>query len=254
MNTFKTVATNIALQAGEIMRANFSIGMKRMWKKDFSPVTETDIAINRLVIETIQSEFPGHGIVGEEQSFEGKGEYVWVCDPVDGTIPFSHGYPTCAFSLALTKNGVPFLGIIYDAMMRRLIIAEKGKGAYLNDQKIHVSHAKKIANTSLIDLSGGNSLQNLREKLLQEKHCYVMTLYSTVYGGLLVASGEILAEIYGYSYPWDGAAIKVVIEEAGGKVTDLAGNEQRYDRVPINGFIASNGLVHQELIDVIRST
>ena len=110
--TYEEFAKQLAQKAGEIMKNNFSHGMKKELKRDKSPVTTTDIAINKLVISEVKKYFPDHDVKGEEESsFENNSEYVWVCDPVDGTYPFSHGLPVFTFSLALVKNGKPVLGV-----------------------------------------------------------------------------------------------------------------------------------------------
>ncbi|OGG60902.1 hypothetical protein A3C86_02775 [Candidatus Kaiserbacteria bacterium RIFCSPHIGHO2_02_FULL_49_16] len=243
-------AAGLAREAGEIMRQNFALGMKKEWKEDDSPITVTDIRINSLVLEAIQKKYPAHSFVGEEGSRIIESEYAWVCDPVDGTVPFSHGYPTFVFSLALTKNGESILGVIYDPIMDRLLHAEKGKGAFLNDGRIAVSKDVEFSKRMLIETGGYSKLPTL-PKVLAAGGCRVFTLYSAVYAGMLVASGELAASIYKSGEPWDGAAVKIVVEEAGGKVTDLEGKEQRYDRAT-NGFIASNGAIHQKLVDLIR--
>jgi inositol-phosphate phosphatase / L-galactose 1-phosphate phosphatase / histidinol-phosphatase len=110
-------AIKIAKEAGDIMRAHFSLGMKKEWKEDNSPLTITDTAINELVIQKVKESFPEHGVLGEEASLETTdATHIWVVDPVDGTIPFSHGVPTFAFSLALVVDGVPQLGVVFDVM------------------------------------------------------------------------------------------------------------------------------------------
>jgi myo-inositol-1(or 4)-monophosphatase len=248
----KSFAIGLAKEAGNIIKKNFTLGMKKEWKDDFSPITETDRAINQLVIESVKKEFPGYGVLAEEGSMPADSEYVWVCDPVDGTTPFSHGYPTFVFSLALTKNGESILGVIYDPICNRLVIAERGKGAFLNGQKMRVSAETELTKTSFVNLDGDYKLLGLREWLIKDKDCYISTLYACVYGGFLVAAGEFSAQVYEYDKPWDAAAVKIVVEEAGGKVTDLLGQEQRYDQ-PINGFIAGNAAINGQLVAVASS-
>ena len=246
-------AKGLAREAGKIMRENFSassVGMKREWKDDNTPLTITDTAINKLVLDAIEKNYPTHSFVGEEGSNIKESEYTWVCDPVDGTIPFSHGFPTFTFSLALTKNGESIVGVIYDPIMDRLVSAEKGKGAYLNGQKISVSSEKTITKQSFVELNTNERMTSLRA-YLHEKGCYVPTIYSCVYASMLVATGEFAAAIYPHDKPWDAAAVKVIIEEAGGKVTDLDGNDQRYDG-KVNGFVASNGHAHDELVRALN--
>ena len=248
---YKDFVTDLAIKAGDIMLSNFTIGMKMEWKKDDTPVTVTDKIINRLVIQSIEKEFPEHGVLGEEESAQKESEYIWVCDPIDGTAAFSHGYPTFVFSLALTKNGESILGVLYDPVLKRLAYAEKRKGAFLNGKTIKVSDQKKLNAQSFVNIDVDKSLIRIHQPLI-DKGCWVSVIYSALYPCLLVACGEFVGEIYEYSNPWDAAAAKVIVEEAGGRVTDLEGNDQRYDK-EINGFIASNGLVHQELLDIIKN-
>ncbi len=248
---YKDFVLGLAAKAGKVMLANFSLGMKKDWKEDDTPLTVTDTAINKMVIEEIKKKFPEHALLGEEESNMKDSEYVWVCDPIDGTVPFSHGYPTFMFSLALTHNGESMLGVLYDPILNRMFYAEKGKGAFLNGKPVRVSKVKSFKN-AMVNFDTDGRLKGLRNILIEKGDAYTTTFYSSTYGASLVACGEFVAEVYEYNKPWDGAAVKIIIEEAGGKVTDIAGKEQRYDRT-INGFVATNGLVHDELIKMIRS-
>lgn len=243
-------AKDLAQQAGAIMRQNFTTGMKKEWKEDNTPLTKTDLAVNQLVLDAIQKNYPEHSFIGEEGSNVKESEYTWVCDPIDGTIPFSHGFPTFAFSLALVKDGVSIMGVIYDPIMDRLLWAEKGTGAFLNGEKISVSAEKTLSEKSFVELNADDRMTTLRA-YLKEKNCYVPCLYTCVYASMLVAVGEFVAAIYPFDKPWDAAAVKIIVEEAGGKVTDLNGNEQHYDG-QVQGFVASNGLVHEELLKGLR--
>lgn len=243
-------AKNLARQAGAIMSQNFTIGMKKEWKNDDTPLTETDVKINQLVLDAIQEEYPAHSVLSEEGSRLTESEYTWVCDPVDGTVPFSHGYPTFAFSLALTKNGKSILGVIYDPILDRLLHAVAGKGAFLNGEKISVSSVKELSKTSLVECNAEERMLPFR-KALTEIGCYIPSVYSCVYAGLLVAVGELAGSVYPYDKAWDGAAVKIIVEEAGGKVTDLQGNEQDYNKT-INGFVAGNPSIHATLIKFLN--
>ncbi|MGB7957943.1 MAG: inositol monophosphatase [Minisyncoccia bacterium] len=247
---YKEFVVDLAEKAGKIMLANFSLGMKKDWKEDNTPLTITDTTINKMVIEEVKKNFPDHALLGEEESNMKESEYVWVCDPVDGTVPFSHGYPTFMFSLALTHNGESILGVLYDPTLKRMFYAEKGKGAFLNGQPMHVSKVSSFKN-AMVNLDTDVRLIDLRKKLI-DKDAYTTTFYSATYGAALVVCGEFVAQVYEYDKPWDGAAVKIIVEEAGGKVTDIAGKEQRYDK-PINGFVATNGSVHDEIIRIIQS-
>lgn len=248
MNHYKKFAIPVALKAGNIMRHNFKIGMAKEWKQDNSPLTATDLAINDLVLSEVGKSFPDHGILAEEGSRFNNEEYVWVCDPVDGTTPFSHGYPTFTFSLALVKNGYPILGLIYDPILDRLVTAESGQGAYLNGRtKIKVNGSPEF-NRSIVALEA--DMAKLRSELLNKK-CLVTTFACITYPSLLVAIGEFKAAIWHGKSPWDGVAAQIIVEEAGGICTDIRGSKQRYDG-PVNGIIASNKLVHPILVEMIK--
>ncbi len=251
MTDYLKFAISLSYKAGAIAKKNFTLGMVKEWKEDDTPVTATDKKINRLVIDTIQKRYPKHSIVAEEESRVLESEYTWVCDPVDGTAAFSHGYPLFTFSIALTKNGESILGVIYDPIGKRLAYAEKGRGAFLNGKKISVSTDKELSKTSFVNLDYYHRLGGLYESLTKT-NCYISSFCSGLYAGLLVAVGEFTGEIFEYPNPWDAAALKIIVEEAGGKVTDLLGKEQRYDQ-KTNGFIVSNGAVHQQLVDIVTS-
>ena len=252
MKEFKDIGLELATEAGELIRDNFTIGMKKEWKTDNSPLTATDKTINSLVIATIKKHFPDHGILGEEESDFDNNDFVWVCDPIDGTIPFSHGIPTSTFSLALTHHGDVKLGIVYDPYIDRMFVAEKGKGSFLNSKKIIVSDADSFKNTVVSVGSWPEAYYNLHDVKLavQKEGARSIGLACYTYGGMLVACGEMIAATYASRNPWDVAAIKIIVEEAGGKCTDMQGNDQRYDR-PVNGFVATNGKVHSKILSII---
>lgn len=247
-------AIDLAKEAGKIIKDNFVLGMEKEWKEDDTPVTATDYKINQLVIDEVKKYFPSYSVLAEEGSdLNGDGEFVWVCDPIDGTIPFSHGVPTCVFSLALVQNGKSILGVVYDPFLDRMYFAEKGKGAFLNGKKIFVSKANSIKN-AVIGVSNWKGAKFNFSPLAEElkiKDVLVMNLLSIVYMSIMVASGEFIATVFPDDKAHDGAAVKIIVEEAGGKVTDIFGEEQRYDR-DTNGYLASNGIVHDELLKIIR--
>lgn len=247
-NDFKQIAVKLARTAGKMMLRDFGLGMEKEWKGDNTPVTKTDIEINKIVIAEIKKNFPTHDILAEEESdMSQKSEFVWVCDPIDGTIPFSHGIPTCVFSLALVKNGVPIFGVIYDPFLDRMFLGELGKGSTLNGKKIRVSNKKDFKGAVVNIPSNYNATRNF----LRNESAFLMTHHSIAYTSSLISCGEILFTVHRHNHAHDCAAIKIIVEEAGGKVTDLGGNEQRYDQ-KINGCVASNGLAHEQIIDLIK--
>lgn len=253
---YKSFAIALAKKAGHIIKANFTLGMKKEWKEDNTPLTRTDLKINKLVLNTIKKQFPDHDILAEEGSgVSGKSQFIWICDPVDGTIPFSHGIPTAVFSLALTKKGRAILSIIYDPFLNRLFFAEENQGAFLNGKRICVSSRNTLKN-SLVGMTGSKeSPYNLSKVygVLKDRHVRVINVGSIQYMGALVASGEFVGAINPNSKVEDAAALKILVEEAGGKVTDIFGREQRYDR-KVKGQLVTNGVLHNEFVKLIKET
>ena len=208
-----------------------------------------------MVIDQISRKYPDHSILSEEGSkLRNNADYTWVCDPIDGTIPFSHSVPTCMFSLALVTDGKPIVAATFDPFLDRMFTAIKGHGAFLNNKKIHVSN-ELFNQHSII----GNGLwhkspypiDHVINTINIKYNSICMNLESIVYMGMLVGLGEFVATIYSSIYAHDVAAIKLIVEEAGGLVTDIKGNDQRYDQ-NIQGAIISNGVVHDELIRLVH--
>ncbi len=247
-------ALNLAKQAGVIMRANFTAGMKKEWKDERSPVTETDLAVNDLVLKEIKKHYPDHSILSEEgNDFSEESEFVWICDPVDGTHNFSHGIPTATFALALVRAGQPVLGVIYDPFLDRIFYAEKGKGAYMNGQVIKVT-SNPLMKSTVIGMGKMKKVTNLFPVMeaMYGHGASLITGLSIHYMNALVAGGEFSGAIFGGTSPHDMTPAKVIVEEAGGRVSDLKGEmPERFDR-DINGFVCSNGLLHDQMVELLK--
>lgn len=200
MSEYKQFAMDIARQAGAIIKENFSFGMSHSIKSDNTPVTDTDLKVNELLLKGVREKFPGHNVLAEEESdMSHESEYVWVCDPIDGTIPFSHGIPTSTFSLALVKNGESILGVVYDPYQDHLFVAEKGGGAYLNDKQINVSSLNTfrgaVANCEFYNTAIFDTTQfAINMQMLQGVQ--TMRLASFVLSGVLVAVGELAFAVF----------------------------------------------------------
>lgn len=251
--SYMDTALDLAKKAGKIMRTNFTLNMKKEWKEDGSPVTATDLAINELVIKEIKSRYPDHSILAEEgDDHDESHEYVWICDPVDGTHNFSHGLPTATFALALMHEHQPILGVILDPFEDRVYYAEKGKGAFLNGQPIHVSSSPTIKKT-LIGIGKTRAVKNLFPAMdaLYQKGASMITGLSIHYLSSLVASGEFSASIFGGTSPHDMTPAKIIIEEAGGRVSDMYGNTPTRFDIEMPGQVCSNGLVHDEILSTL---
>lgn len=250
---YKTFAIDLAKKAGETILTNFTKENSSHYKPDGSPVTEVDLQINSFVISEIKKHFPNHNIKGEEQSdLKNDSEFLWVCDPIDGTYNFAHHIPLIVFSLALLKDGQPILGVVFDPFANHLFYAEQGKGAFLNDKPISVSPDTDPAK-NIVEIS--QSVRSIYKlwplfKNLANAGIRTMRLGSTIYAGSMVANGNFIGMVFAHESAHDIAALKIIVEEAGGRVTDLFGHDQRYDE-PIKGAIVSNGKIHQLLVDEI---
>jgi myo-inositol-1(or 4)-monophosphatase len=248
-------AKEVAYAAGEIMRQYFNRGAERSrYKSDDTIVTVADEGINQMVIERVREVYPEHGVFGEESSENADREYVWLCDPLDGTLMYTRGIPVAVFSLALVVDGEPVVGVVYAPFTDRLYTAVKDGGAFVNGERIQVN------NYSLADKEAGVGYSHaptmpydVREVMCGlNKTVNVGSVGSLAHNAMLVADGGFAAAVACGNRPYDIAAAKVIVEEAGGRVTDLWGKEQRYDR-EIAGAVASNGVVHEELIGILRN-
>jgi fructose-1,6-bisphosphatase/inositol monophosphatase family enzyme len=245
-------AAGVAHEAGTIMRQYFhSADQQATTKADHTPLTAADTAINELVIRRVTEAFPQHGVLGEEASVNQDRSELWVCDPIDGTRSFIIGEPTAMFSLAFVVDGVPQIAAAYDPFQDRLLTARLGGGAQCNGEPVHVN-ARPLDGGTIVASGNLNDIERRWEfyKQLRRQKANVRYLGGGVFKGCLVAEGRV----EGYVFPGQGAhdiaAIKLIVEEAGGKVTDLAGNEQRYDR-PIRGALITNGVIHDDLVRAV---
>lgn len=252
------IAKQLAAEAGKIMLNYFnSAAANPTLKADRTIVTKADTDINDLVIKVLREKTPKYSVWGEEQSaiIDGS-EYTWVCDPVDGTQPFSKVIPISTFSLALVnQDGQSVLGVVYDPFQDRLYEAVLGKGAFLNGEPIHVSSTSTLDEACIdqelwINKDEGVSFDDPKDSF-NKAGVSVTTLCSACITGAFVAQGSYDALLFGQGKPEDIAALSVIVTEAGGKVTDLFGKPQRYD-TNIKGAIVSNGLIHSQLVDVLK--
>lgn len=247
-------AKEIARESEKIMKKYFSRTDISSYKGDKTIVTLADKEINSYLIKRVKETYPNHSVDGEEEQF-GDSKYVWVCDPVDGTAMYARHIPVAVFSLALAIDGVPVVGVINDPFTENLYTAIKGKGAYQNGKKISVNHYTLDDMRSVCNFDWWPEAEYDVSGVLTElgRKTYFVALGSVIRACICVATGEFdLAIFPGTKHKnCDIAAAKVIVEEAGGKVTDFFGDEQRYDE-SINGAIISNGEVHEEVLETIK--
>ena len=246
--TFKSTALQAAKQAGKILLKFYGKKEKAKEKSNKSLVSKADLESNKAIIKIIKKNFPEHSILSEETGFEdNKSDYKWVIDPLDGTHNFLHRIPIFGTSIALEYKNDMILGVLNFPLLKQTAFAEKGKGAFLNGKRISVS-AKSMLGYSFISVDYGQYDRKRRLKMLEgfgNQNIDFRSFGSAVYELLLVACGKSDAYIITSTNEWDVAAGILIIEEAGGKVTDLQGREWDFKK---NNFLMSNGRLHNKLL------
>lgn len=253
---FKELAIEAARQAGKLLRENFGQAHDYMHKSSYVDlVTECDHRAQALIIRIIQRECPRHRILSEEQSAQTQNtdsEYKWIIDPLDGTMNFVHGYPLFCVSIGLELAGEVVLGVAYSPITDELFVGQKGEGAFLNDKRIRVSQTQRL-NESLL-ATGFPNLAGIQENV---KHFLnfigkaqgIRRDGSAVLDLCYLACGRFDGFWELYLKPWDVAAGSLIIKEAGGVLTDFDG--KAFD-IYGNETLASNGLIHQEMVEVLK--
>lgn len=254
-------AKDLALEAGKIMRRYFraeDIGTEL--KSDLTPITVADTKINNLVIQKVKESYPGSGVLGEEDSYKPDRKLIWVVDPIDGTLPFSIGMPVSTFSIALVDrdDGQPVVAVTYDPFLDETYSAVKGEGAFLNGVQLKTSDSQDFTQAR-ISLSSrsleGDGFQYKPAEIMQDfrsQGSKVLSFVSFVYTANRVASGQLLFTVVGETQPWDIAAVALLVEEAGGIVTDFHGKQRRFDESGDGCIFAANQKVLNEILSRIK--
>ncbi len=228
-------------------------------------VTIADELINELFIREAWKQFPDYNVLGEEASSKMNSfwDYTWIIDPLDGTVEYMHWIPLSVIPMALLYNGKPEIGAIYHPFTDEFYYAEKGKGAILkkwdgSDQPIHVSNRAFDEEWSIIGYClPRKNLYDIRGAIYGKDWIFetCKNIKLRYFGPVArmashLARGGLDAVLFPSSKPFDLAAAKIIVEEAGGKESDMFGNNQRFDR-EIKGNILSNGKYHEKLVEII---
>ena len=228
-------AKAVALEAGAVMRKYFrSDQLNTVRKDDLTPLTVTDSTINALVIERVKRDFPGHGVLGEEESYFPNRSWIWVVDPIDGTIPYSCGIPVSTFSLALVarSDGQPVVSVTLDPFLDELMYAVLGQGSFLEGKKgklqtsdVKSLHGEYISQGSGLWSSGKGPDLDMGPIVtaLQRNETKGLNFLSAVYGARQVARGKFATSFLLYGSPWESAEVALLVREAGGIVSDVFG-------------------------------
>ncbi len=255
--TPKQLAIATARQAGSILRNNLGLygAHKAEDKSPFDYVTEIDRTCEQLIINSILDHFPDHEILSEESGRnDNTNDLCWIVDPLDGTTNFIHGNPHIAISIALQQAGQIILGVVYDPFRDEMYYAERGKGAYCNNQRIQVSPLNQL-NHCLI----ATGFPFRCKELLDEYWKVLSAIFLAVSGIRRTGSAALdLAYVACGRFdgfwelrlsPWDIAAGALLIEEAGGKISDFEGQDKH---IWVGDVVASNGMIHDFILSQVQ--
>jgi len=248
----KELAIKAAKEAGKILKYYFGRTVQVRTKGERSLVTDIDLKAEEKIVNLIKRDYPEDNILSEETKYQTfDSDFRWIIDPLDGTHNYIRGMENFGTSIALAYRDKVILGVIYLPMSDELYFAEKGKGAFLNQKRITVSRKDLDQATMVYDstirLNKGPMLKYL-DRLVDEVF-NIRMFGSTVRSLTYVAEGKADLEIEYNDKPWDFAAGLLLVEEAGGKATDLKGKRWTLNS---KGYIASNGRIHSKVLKIIK--
>ena len=251
--TAMDIALEAARMAGGMIRDKFNTSFQIRLKGRADIVTEVDVAVENAVLELVRREFPDFGILAEESTpVTTASPYKWVVDPIDGTRNFAMGIPHFCTIVALSKGDYPVLGVTYDPMVDELFSAERGKGAFLNGERISVSERPAVSEALLCcDLGQVNEKAGLAIDMIRSIWPDLLSLRLLGSAGLGVAyaaAGRVDMYFHNSLSPWDIVAGLVQVSEAGGQIVDRQGKPAN---LQTSGIIAANPAL---IADFLRQT
>jgi len=257
MDACRTLIEAVAREAGALLLERLHDRHTVQYKGEINLVTEADRLSEALIVERIRREFPGHDILTEESPETANGSgFRWIIDPLDGTTNYAHGYPVFSVSIALEVKGVIRLGAVYNPMLDELFTADKGAGAFLNGRRLNVSRTERLSRSLLatgfpydIREDRNNNINYFKVMILSAQA--VRRTGSAALDLAYIAAGRFDGFWELKLMPWDTAAGWLLVEEAGGCVTDLRGDPYQLHSPNI---LASNGLIHAEMASILAGT
>lgn len=252
---YKRLAVSAAQRAGDYLKKHLHSRHDVRFKGEIDIVTEADQHAESIIIAAIHQQYPDHDILAEESPATLSGSrYRWIIDPLDGTTNYAHGYPVFCVSIALEWDGICILGVICNPMLEEMFVAEKGRGAFLNDKPIAVSETAELSRSLLatgfpydIRLTKENNMDHFEAMALKVQA--IRRAGSAALDLAYVAAGRFDGFWELKLKPWDTAAGCLLVEEAGGAVTDLHGEAFTLTAPHV---VASNGKVHGRILSVLN--
>lgn len=247
IDEYLAFARELALAAGNLMREGFDRPTGIRYKADGSPVTDIDIRVNQMVAERIRRQYPGHALLGEEADVgTGSESHRWICDPLDGTVPYILGVPSSLFMLALMEESVLLVATAYDPFADRLYHAARHGGAFCNGSRIHVSN--QTLSEGYVVLGADSPLFSER---IRQAGGRAGPVPGSGYKAMMIARGKAVGTLRQTADFHDVAPAALIVAEAGGRVTALDGGQLAFDRKGDGGAIISNKIAHQALVNAV---
>ncbi len=244
-------------RAGRVLKRRFGkVGYREKGRANL--ITVADLESQRAVLGAIRRAFPGDDYKAEEDEVKLTGaEYLWLVDPLDGTTNYAHSYPASCVSIGVLRRGRPVLGGVYDPSRDELFLAEKGKGTTLNGKRIHVSSPRRVANALLVtgfayDRAARADFYLARFKAFLTRSHDVRRSGSAALDMAWIAAGRVDGFWEYKLNPWDVAAGWLLVQEAGGMVTDFSGRAWNDPATIGSETLATNGRVHAEMLRILR--
>lgn len=245
------VAIEAARLGAKVGLKYFAKNLHYKIKSDNSPVTKADVESEEVIKKYILSYFPNDKFIGEESGGSLNQKEFWLVDPLDSTYNFIRQIPFWSVYIAFVKNKEVVIGVSFIPLLDELLFAEKDKGAFKNNnQKIHVSKISEVKNSYFNHSTLYKTVDKLPGFINLGRKAFKMRGFGDNLGFHLVATGKTEGMIDADNEPWDIAAIKLIIEEAGGKLTNFNGEDWTFKN---HDIIATNGLVHDEVLRIIHN-
>ncbi|MEM4284083.1 MAG: inositol monophosphatase family protein [Candidatus Caldarchaeum sp.] len=254
--SFRSLAIAAAREAGALLREHFGRNHRFELKSGFRDlVTEFDRRAEEIIVRIIQKEYPEHSLLTEEASVapHQNSRYQWIIDPIDGTTNFAHGFPFFSVSIALYREHEPLVGVVYNPIHDELFVAEEGEGAWLREKRLRVSETESLRESLL--MTGFPYDESLMPRHLRwwgrfaEKTQSLRRLGSSALALAYLAAGRADGYWELDLKAWDMAAGVLLVREAGGTITSLAGTSLD---IFSGEVLASNGRIHQQMLHVLN--